>query len=33
MSGITRGLVNTNPVITRSLIRFNMGYDPARSTS
>jgi hypothetical protein len=28
---ITRVLVNTNPVIMRQLIRFNMGYDPARS--
>jgi hypothetical protein len=32
MSGITRGLVNTNPVITRLLIKFNMVYDPMRST-
>jgi hypothetical protein len=27
------GLVNTNLIIMRSLIRFNMGYDSAGSTT
>jgi hypothetical protein len=31
VSGIMRGLVNTNIIITIFLIRFNMGYDLMRS--